>query len=128
MKKVAKVLIITYLCVLLVGVVLSTLNVLNHNYLANAGFFSATMFVLGVCTLVLFLLWGIKAVYKYLPLALLVFVFSGCSFSKSNQQVLVSTDCGMTWKKISAGDAVPTGATNPCYMKVVIPNYPMGRN
>lgn len=59
-----------------------------------------------------------------LSIAMLLFL-SACSFSKSNQQVLVSNDCGVEWKKIAAGDAVPTGATNPCYMKVVIPNYPM---
>lgn len=125
MKKVAKVLIITYLCVLLIGVIAATTNAINGNYLSNAGFFSTALFVLGVITLVLFLLWSIKVINKYLQVLLLIFIFSSCSFSKSNQQVLVSTDCGMTWKKISAGDAVPTGATNPCYMKVVIPNYPM---
>jgi hypothetical protein len=31
----------------------------------------------------------------------------------------------MSWKKINAGDAVPKGGLNACYMKVVIPNYPM---
>lgn len=31
----------------------------------------------------------------------------------------------MNWSQIPAGDAVPKGAMNPCYMKVVIPNFPM---
>jgi len=31
----------------------------------------------------------------------------------------------MSWSKVDAGDAVPRGTVNPCYMKVVIPNYPM---
>lgn len=48
-----------------------------------------------------------------------------CNYAKSNQQVVVSDDCGMNWTKIEAGDAVPKGGVNPCYMKVVIPNYPM---
>lgn len=48
-----------------------------------------------------------------------------CNYAKSNQQVVVSSDCGMTWKKINAGDAVPKGVGNPCFMKVVMPNYPM---
>jgi hypothetical protein len=48
-----------------------------------------------------------------------------CNYAKSNQQVVVSTDCGMTWEQIKAGDAVPKGGLNACYMKVVIPNYPM---
>lgn len=53
------------------------------------------------------------------------FFLQSCNYAKSNQQVVVSSDCGMTWKKIPAGDAVPKGVANPCYMKVVIPNYPM---
>jgi hypothetical protein len=48
-----------------------------------------------------------------------------CSYAKSNQQVVVSSDCGMTWEEIKAGEAVPKGGLNACYMKVVIPNYPM---
>lgn len=48
-----------------------------------------------------------------------------CNYAKSNQQVVVSSDCGMTWKKIDAGDAVPKGVGNPCFMKVVMPNFPM---
>jgi hypothetical protein len=52
-------------------------------------------------------------------------VLSSCNYAKSNQQVVVSSDCGMSWEKIESGDAVPKGVANPCYMKVVIPNYPM---
>ena len=52
-------------------------------------------------------------------------LLNSCNYAKSNQQVVVSSDCGMTWKKIKAGNAVPKGGLNPCYMKVVIPNYPM---
>lgn len=52
-------------------------------------------------------------------------IAAGCNYAKSNQQVLVSSDCGMTWKRIEAGDAVPRAGINYCYMKVVIPNYPM---
>ena len=48
-----------------------------------------------------------------------------CNYAKSNQQVVVSSDCGMTWKKVNAGDAVPKGVGNPCFMKVVMPNFPM---
>jgi hypothetical protein len=54
-----------------------------------------------------------------------LFTLQSCNYAKSNQQVVVSDDCGMSWKKINAGDAVPKGGLNACYMKVVIPNYPM---
>ncbi|GAB2939980.1 hypothetical protein GCM10027048_00250 [Hymenobacter coalescens] len=60
--------------------------------------------------------------------AWLALVLTGCSYAKSNQQVLVSTDCGMNWERVEAGKAVPKGTMNPCYMKVVIPNYPMQGN
>lgn len=58
-------------------------------------------------------------------LALFTMILNSCNYAKSNQQVVVSSDCGMTWEKINAGDAVPKGGLNACYMKVVIPNYPM---
>lgn len=54
-----------------------------------------------------------------------LFTIQSCNYAKSNQQVVISDDCGMSWKKIEAGDAVPKGGLNACYMKVVIPNYPM---
>ncbi|AYA36215.1 hypothetical protein D3Y59_03525 [Hymenobacter oligotrophus] len=50
---------------------------------------------------------------------------AGCSYAKSNQQVLISSDCGMSWERVAAGEAVPKGTMNPCHMKVVIPNFPM---
>lgn len=58
-------------------------------------------------------------------LSLFTIILNSCNYAKSNQQVVVSSDCGMTWEKINAGDAVPKGGLNACYMKVVIPNYPM---
>ncbi len=60
-----------------------------------------------------------------LLLAIAVIFLESCNYAKSNQQVVVSSDCGMTWEQIKAGEAVPKGGLNACYMKVVIPNYPM---
>ena len=54
-----------------------------------------------------------------------IITLQGCSYAKSNQQVVVSTDCGVSWTKINAGEAVPKPGINACYMKVVIPNFPM---
>lgn len=67
---------------------------------------------------------GLKAILSVSILVVLISL-QGCNYAKSNQQVVVSDDCGMTWKKIKAGDAVPKGGLNACYMKVVIPNFPM---
>ncbi|GAA4357962.1 hypothetical protein GCM10023185_23080 [Hymenobacter saemangeumensis] len=60
-----------------------------------------------------------------LALAAATIAVQGCNYAKSNQQVVVSTDCGMSWKRIVAGESVPKGIGNPCFMKVVMPNYPM---
>lgn len=70
---------------------------------------------------------GFKFIKKIAVFAILgvLLVAQGCNYAKSNQQVLVSTDCGMNWEQVEAGDAVPKGGVNPCYMKVVIPNHPM---
>lgn len=70
-----------------------------------------------------------KRFKKIVPIATILtgalFTLQSCNYAKSNQQVVVSDDCGMNWKLIKAGDAVPKGGLNACYMKVVIPNYPM---
>lgn len=52
-------------------------------------------------------------------------ILQSCNYAKSNQQVVVSSDCGKSWTKITAGESVPKAGLNACYMKVVIPNYPM---
>jgi hypothetical protein len=62
---------------------------------------------------------------KFFGYSLFVLIITACSYSKSNQQVLVSSDCGVSWKQINAGESVPKGGLNYCYMKVVIPNFPM---
>jgi hypothetical protein len=66
-----------------------------------------------------------KTVVSAAVLILFAYLVQGCSYAKSNQQVVISNDCGMTWSKIDVGDAVPKGVGNRCFMKVVMPNYPM---
>jgi hypothetical protein len=61
----------------------------------------------------------------FILISVLFITAQSCNYAKSNQQVVVSSDCGMTWKKVNAGDAVPKGVGNPCFMKVVMPNFPM---
>ena len=61
----------------------------------------------------------------------LVFIsiaFSGiqsCTYSKMNQIVLYSEDCGVNWKQVSVGSRVPTGAGNMCFIKETMPGYEM---
>ena len=93
------------------------------NYFVNAPFnFIFLVIGLGIALYAVFR--GVKSLWT-LPFIALAITFQSCNYAKSNQQVLVSDDCGMNWKKINAGDAVPKAGMNYCYMKVVIPNYPM---
>ncbi len=96
---------------------------LSGNYFANSPF-NAILIIIAIAVILYVAYKGIKALW----IAAVICVFfsaQSCNYAKSNQQVLVSSDCGMTWRKISAGDAVPKGGMNACYMKVVIPNFPM---
>lgn len=49
---------------------------------------------------------------------------TACDRAISNMQTLVSDDCGVQWKEIPAGGAVPA-RVGVCALKVTIPNYPM---
>ncbi len=115
----------------LVAVALTIVSLLVYGFIkAMAGnYMSINPFngILMSIGLVIVLFAFVKAVRRIWTLAVVavLFLVQGCNYAKSNQQVVVSDDCGMTWKKINAGDAVPKGGLNACYMKVVIPNYPM---
>lgn len=93
------------------------------NYIINNSF-NALLMIIGLALVIYGFVKGAKYVWTLSIIAVL-FTVQSCNYAKSNQQVVVSDDCGMTWKKINAGDAVPKGGLNACYMKVVIPNYPM---
>lgn len=91
------------------------------NY-AHYSMFSFISIMLVLILVTYMLIKGIRNIW--LPVLIVPLIIS-CSYAKSNQQVVVSEDCGMTWKRINIGDAVPRAGMNRCYMKVVMPNYPM---
>ncbi|MGV3556941.1 hypothetical protein [Larkinella arboricola] len=94
------------------------------NYIQNASLVTTGLILIAVAVLLYGVGYRLRKLWALA--ALLLFVsLEGCNYAKSNQQVVVSDDCGMKWKLISAGDAVPRGTGNPCFMKVVIPNFPM---
>ena len=93
------------------------------NYIINNPF-NAVFMIIGLALIIYGFVKGAKYVWT-LSIVAVLFTMQSCNYAKSNQQVVVSDDCGMTWKKINAGDAVPKVGLNACYMKVVIPNYPM---
>jgi hypothetical protein len=123
MKKAFKVYISAFIVLIAVIITYGLIKAVNGNYLLNASFLTiALVFFVSVGALCA----SGYAIRKIWSFALLLpLLISSCHYAKSNQQVLVSNDCGMTWKAINAGDAVPRGTMNPCYMKVVIPNFPM---
>jgi len=93
------------------------------NWFEHAGFVSVAFVTLGIM-LAIALLFQFCKHYIFVVTGLML-VTASCQHAKSNQQVVVSTDCGVTWEKISAGESVPKGVGNYCFMKVIIPNYPM---
>jgi hypothetical protein len=93
------------------------------NYIINSPF-NAVFMIIGLALIIYGFVKGVKYVWT-LSIVAVLFTMQSCNYAKSNQQVLVSDDCGMSWEAINAGDAVPKGTINPCYMKVVVPNYPM---
>jgi hypothetical protein len=98
----------------------------SGNFFQSASFITSLLLGIGMCSVLLGAYWLIKKLWST---TLLILIAAGaamsCQYAKSNQQVVISTDCGMTWSKVNAGDAVPQGTGNKCYMKVVMPNYPM---
>lgn len=86
------------------------------NYFEHASFITSGLIViLGIIILYLFYK-GMKMLWT-LPLVLLLILpfMQSCNYAKSNQQVVVSKDCGVTWELIKAGESVPKGVANPCY-------------
>ena len=108
----------------LLAILGSAFKAFSGNYFQHASFITSGLLVLALIAIVFFSFKGVRSIWKQVAVILIISL-QACSYAKSNQQVVVSTDCGMTWNKINAGDAVPKGTMNACYMKVVMPNYPM---
>lgn len=90
-----------------------------------AGFVTVGLLIIGTIALFYYSYRLIKWIWQN---DILNAVMQACSYAKSNQQVVVSSDCGSSWERIKAGESVPVGAGNKCFMKVVMPNYPMQGN
>lgn len=121
MNKVIKIL-ITSIALIVVVFIWHGLIRATFNGYAEVGLVNLLLLTVGVVMCSYFMYDILKKMWTLIIIAVF---FSGCQYAKSNQQVVVSTDCGMEWKQIQPGSTVPKGGINPCYMKVVIPNYPM---
>ena len=119
LKTIASSLLMTFIALVSYGVY----NLFELNYFKSNFFTGVFALIFGVVVMY----YGFNLLRKIWTLSILflIVVLEGCSYAKSNQQVVVSSDCGVTWQKINMGEAVPRPGVNPCYMKVVIPNFPM---
>ena len=119
LKTIASSLLMTFIALVSYGVY----NLFELNYFKSNFFTGVIAFIFGVTAMY----YGFNLLRKIWTLSILflIVILEGCSYAKSNQQVVVSSDCGVTWQKINMGEAVPRPSVNPCYMKVVIPNFPM---
>lgn len=123
MTKTIKIFLTVFIISVVVAIAIGAYKAQIGNFLINASFITSAIAVILIVAAMILAGWTIKKVW--MPLIAILIIAQGCNYAKSNQQVVISTDCGMTWKKINAGDAVPKGVGNPCHMKVVMPNYPM---
>lgn len=123
MNTISKIFLTAFIVLIFGGVIIGGAKMLSGNYFENASFITSGLVVLAIAAFVVAICYGIKRIW--IPVVFCFLMLQSCNYAKSNQQVVVSTDCGMTWKKINAGDAVPKGIGNPCFMKVIMPNYPM---
>lgn len=125
MKTYQKIFLVSFILLLVWSAIYGALKAFDGNFLSNAPFFLSGMVVLMLFALIFLTIKAIKYIWLLSVLGVFLLLGTGCDYAKSNQQVLVSSDCGMSWKQVNAGDAIPKGTLSPCYMKVVIPNFPM---
>jgi len=105
----------TLISITVVTLVLSMLYGVVHavetNYASNA----PINFIL-ICVVVSALVYlaakGLKNLWMSLAVVAMI-TLQSCNYAKSNQQVLTSSDCGVTWSLIKAGES----ATERCLGK-----------
>jgi hypothetical protein len=123
MKQFFKVIGIAAIIIVVAAIFLGIKTMFFTGWFENASFINIGLFVL-VIVIVAYL--AVLIIRRIWALAFILIALGyACNYAKSNQQVVISDDCGVTWKKINAGQSIPKGGMNPCYMKVVMPNYPM---
>lgn len=123
MNKTTKIFITLFTLLAVVSGVFAMAKMMSGNYFSTVNTALPIFYILIAVAVLIVIFKGLK--YMWTSLAIACIMMTSCHYAKSNQQVVISEDCGMTWKKINTGDAVPRQGMNKCYMKVVMPNYPM---
>lgn len=65
-----------------------------------------------------------KNLFKILTLSILILIALSCSRGQSNVQTLYTSNCGVSWELIKAGEVIPKGL-GMCSYKITVPDYPM---
>ena len=66
-----------------------------------------------------------KRLFTQISLLLVLIVsFSSCDRAQSNVQTLYTSNCGVSWTLIKAGERLPKGI-GMCSYKITVPDYPM---
>jgi len=65
-----------------------------------------------------------KNLLTALLICLTALLFTSCDRAQSNVQTLYTSNCGVSWQLIKAGEALPKGL-GMCSYKVTVPDYPM---
>ena len=84
----------------------------------------AVLAVIGIAA-ISFIIIGLIKLNKpndaFLALFFIAGCLSSCDYAKPNQQVLISSDCGVNWHLVDTGQLVPKGGMNYCFIKVAVP-------
>lgn len=65
-----------------------------------------------------------KNLFTSLSVCSMALFLSSCDRAQSNVQTLYTSNCGVTWELIKAGETVPKGV-GMCSYKITVPDYPM---
>lgn len=65
-----------------------------------------------------------KNLFTTLSFGLLAMLFASCDRAQSNVQTLYTSNCGVSWQLIKAGETLPKGL-GMCSYKITVPDYPM---
>lgn len=93
----------------------------------NAFYITVAVFMVPIVVLIL----AYRAVkwIKNISLVLVglvsVMFMQSCNYAKTNQIVVYSDDCGVTWQQVKSGEKVPTGVGNRCFLVERMPGYAM---
>lgn len=65
-----------------------------------------------------------RNLFTTLSFCLLAMLFASCDRAQSNVQTLYTSNCGVSWQLIKAGETLPKGL-GMCSYKITVPDYPM---